>query len=118
MLGRSTAATTTSVSVFEDRYFAFAPFEQPADVFETAAQNFQSFRLRFFGKRDRQIAKSGAALTMREMKSTPREDLGCRASERSWHEAKGFQQRVGHCIFDVLFQASAHSWYFHTLLAA
>jgi hypothetical protein len=33
MLGRTTAATTTSISVFEDGYFAFAPFEQPADIF-------------------------------------------------------------------------------------
>ena len=44
MLRRRTAAITTAIPVFEDRNFAFASFQQAADIFLMSQQYQQSHR--------------------------------------------------------------------------
>jgi hypothetical protein len=93
-------------------------YQQPAKVSKTAPKDLLPFGIRQVRQRQAKIAKAGLSLSGCEFKSNPPCRLGSPAGERARHRSKELKQRPSKCVFDELFNASAHPWYFHILFGA
>ena len=89
--------------------------KQPAEIPKTAAQNPQPFFGSQIRKRHLQIVKARPALTPGQVKPKPCHGRCCTPGGSTGHQAKRSQEKPGEAVFDLLFNAAAHPWYFHIL---
>jgi hypothetical protein len=82
--------------------------QQPAEIAETPAKDLIAALIGQFRQDHSEILHAGLALSPCQMKPRPGQNTGSTMGHAARQHAEESKQRAGECVFDEVFNASAH----------
>jgi hypothetical protein len=89
--------------------------EKASEIAEASPQNLKPLVIGKLRKRHLKIAEACRTLAASQMEAEPRYRCGRLTGDFAGHCAEGCKKEPSHQVFDLLFNAAAHPWYFHIL---